>query len=206
MGLYDSYVLPRLTNFFMRGKAFTTERAKLVPLASGKVLEVGMGSGLNIPFYGRNVEKLFGLDTSLQLWKMGHKRVDHAPFAVEFIRSSGEGVPMVAESFDTVVTTWTLCTIPNVMSALKEIKRVLRPQGSFIFIEHGASPDLSVLAWQNRLNRFWRYVGGGCNLNRKIDDLIVAAGFRITQIEKGYITGPKPFVYLYRGVACKGPY
>ena len=203
MKIYDRYILPKLINLAMQNKAATEERARFVPLASGTVLEVGIGSGLNIPFYGRSVEKLYGLDTSLELWKMAHRRADQAFFAVEFIRSSGESIPGEDERFDTVVTTWTLCTIPNAVNALKEIKRVLKPHGHLIFIEHGQSPDSGVLAWQNWLNPLWKRIGGGCNLNRKIDDLIVEAGFCITQIEKAYIRGPKPFVYLYKGVACK---
>lgn len=203
MKIYDRYILPQLINLSMQNKAAMEERARFVPLASGTVLEVGVGSGLNIPFYGRNVAKLYSLDPSLELWKMARRRADQAPFAVEFIRSSGETIPMEHETFDTVVTTWTLCTVPDAVKALKEMKRVLRPEGRLIFVEHGRSPDSGVLAWQNRLNPLWKWIGGGCNLNRKIDDLIVEAGFRITQIEKGYIRGPKPFVYLYKGVACK---
>ena len=201
MKIYQNYILPRLIHLAMQNQAAMEERAKFVPLASGTVLEVGIGSGLNIPFYGRNVEKLYGLDTSLELWKMGYRRTDQAPFSVEFIRSSGECIPFEDEKFDTVVTTWTLCTIPNAENTLKEIRRVLKPQGRLIFIEHGQSPDPSVRAWQDRLNALWTRIGGGCNLNRKIDGLIAGASFRITQIEKAYMRGPKPFVYLYKGCA-----
>lgn len=201
MGLYDRYVLPRLVNFFMRDEALATERARLVPLASGEVLEVGIGSGLNIPFYGRNVEKLFGLDTSLELWKMAHRRAAGASFPVEFVEGSAEKIPAENKTFDTVVTTWTLCTITNPTVALREMKRVLKPGGLLLFIEHGRSPDARVLAWQDRLNPLWNRLGGGCNLNRKIDELIREAGWRITQIETGYIKGPKPFTFLYKGRA-----
>jgi len=201
MNIYARYILPKLINLSMQNKAAMEERARFVPLASGTVLEVGIGSGLNIPFYSREVEKLYALDLSFELWKMARRRVDHAWFPVEFIPSSGESIPMGDNRVDTVVTTWTLCTIPDVVKALKEMKRVLKPEGRLIFIEHGWSVDRGVLAWQNRLNPLWKRIGGGCNLNRKIDDLIVEAGFLIREIEKGYTEGPRPFVYLYRGVA-----
>lgn len=201
MKIYQHYILPKLINLSMQNKAAMAERARFLPLASGTVLEVGIGSGLNIPFYNREVEKLYALDPSLELWKMARRRVDHATFPVKFIASSGEYIPMEDGKFDAVVTTWTLCTIPHAVIALKEMKRVLKPGGRLIFVEHGRSPDRGVLAWQNRLNPFWNRIGGGCNLNRKIDDLIVEAGFRITQIEKAYSRGPKPFAYLYKGLA-----
>jgi len=201
VSIYEKYVLPRLIDLSMRNKAVMLERARFVPLASGKVLEVGIGSGLNFQFYGAKVEKLHGLDPSLELQKMARRRAKTAPFPVEFVESSAESIPMEDHSFDTVVTTWTLCTIPNPVKALKEIKRVLKPDGQLIFVEHGRSPDSRVLAWQNWLNPLWNRIGGGRNLNRKIDDMVVEAGFRITQIERTYSKGPKPFTYLYKGFA-----
>lgn len=201
MGIYEKYVLPRLIDLSMRNKAVMLERARFVPLASGEVLEVGIGSGLNIQFYGAKVEKLCALDPSLELQEMARRRAKTAPFPVEFLEGSAERIPMEDHSFDTVVTTWTLCTIPNPVKALKEIKRVLKPDGQLIFVEHGRSPDSRVLAWQNGLNPLWNRIGGGCNLNRKIDDMIVEAGFRITEIERAYSRGPKPFTFLYKGLA-----
>ena len=201
MGMYKTYVLPRLINLAMQNKAAAAERAKFVPLASGKVLEVGIGSGLNIPFYSRHVETLYGLDPSRELWEMARKRADRTPFPIEHIGLSGENIPMQDKTFDTVVITWTLCSIIDPVQALVEMRRVLKQEGLLIFVEHGRSPDSRVQTWQNRLNPMWRRIGGGCNLNRSIDSLISKAGFRITQIETGYIKGAKPFSFLYKGLA-----
>ena len=201
MNIYEKYVLPKLIHLAMRNRVATAERAKFVPLASGTVLEVGVGSGLNVPFYGPKVRELFALDPSLELWKMARSRVTNAPFPVEFLASSAESIPLGDMTIDTVVTTWTLCTIRNPAEALTEMRRVLKPEGQLIFVEHGRSPDRGVLAWQDRLNPMWKRVAGGCCLNRKIDDLIVAAGFCVTQIERAYSRGPKPLSYLYKGLA-----
>jgi ubiquinone/menaquinone biosynthesis C-methylase UbiE len=201
VSLYAKYVLPRLIDLFMRNKVAMAERRKLVPLASGTVLEVGIGSGINLPFYGRAVGALVAVDPSLEIWRLARRRVSRAPIPVEFLQCSAEQIPLGAHTVDTVVTTWTLCTIPDPVRALGEMKRVLKPEGQVIFVEHGRSPDPPVLAWQNRLNPLWNRIGGGCNLNRKIDDLILEAGLRITRMEKGYTRGPRPFTYLYRGLA-----
>lgn len=201
MGIYAKYVLPKLIHLAMQNKPIMRERAKFVPLAFGTVIEIGIGSGLNIPFYPRTIKKLCGLDPSPELQKMAHRRAAAAPFPVVFIEGSAEDIPMADETFDTVVTTWTLCTIPNPVKALREMKRVLKAGGELMFIEHGRSPDPDVFAWQNRLNPLWNRFAGGCHLNRKIDDLIVEAGFHITQIEAAYGKGPKPFTFLYKGVA-----
>jgi ubiquinone/menaquinone biosynthesis C-methylase UbiE len=201
MNLYDTYILPYLINLAMQNKAAKVERARFVSLASGRVLEIGIGSGLNIPFYPADIEALYGIDPSRELLRMGRKRAAGAAFPVKLMKVSGERLPLQDESFDTVVTTWTLCTIPDPVQALMEVRRVLKPEGRVIFIEHGGSPDAGVLQWQNRLNPVWSRLAGGCNLNRKIDALIRTVGFEITQLETGYASGPKPFTYLYRGVA-----
>jgi len=201
VSLYAKYILPRLINLAMRNKVAMAERRKFVPLASGTVLEVGVGSGINIPLYGRDVETLLAVDPSLEIWRLALRRVSRAPFPVEFLQCSAEQIPLEDTTVDTVVTTWTLCTIPDPLRALREMQRVLKPEGQVIFVEHGRAPDARVLAWQNRLNPLWNRIGGGCNLNRKIDDLILEAGLRITRMETGYVRGPKPLTYLYRGLA-----
>ena len=201
MSLYAKYILPRLINLAMQNKVAMAERRKFVPLASGTVLEVGVGSGINIPLYGRDVETLLAVDPSLEIWRLALRRVSRAPFPVEFLQCSAEQIPLEDTTVDTVVTTWTLCTIHDPVAALSEMKRVLKPEGQVIFVEHGRAPDARVLAWQNRLNPLWNRIGGGCNLNRKIDDLILEAGLRITRMETGYVRGPKPLTYLYRGLA-----
>ncbi len=201
MNFYETYILPRLINLAMQNKAARAERARFVPLASGRVLEIGIGSGLNIPFYSADIDALCGIDPSGTLLKMARKRGAAARFPVELIEVSGERLPMEGETFDTVVTTWTLCTIPDPLKALHEVRRVLKPEGRVIFIEHGRSPDARVLRWQNGLNPLWSRLAGGCNLNRGIDGLIRAVGLEIAQLETGYAPGPKPFTYLYRGLA-----
>jgi SAM-dependent methyltransferase len=169
MSLSARYVLPRLT-----------ERARLVPLASGVVLEVGIGSALNLPFYGRSVEKVYGVDPSRELWGIGQLRVEAPPFPVELLSCSAERIPLDAAVADSAVSTWTLCTIADPGAALREIRRVLKPAGHLLFIEHGQAPDAGVEAWQNRLTPIWKRMAGGCHMNRKIDALITQAGFRVS--------------------------
>jgi ubiquinone/menaquinone biosynthesis C-methylase UbiE len=201
--IYRTYVLPRLIDLAMRSQRLAPERARFVSLASGTVLEVGIGSGLNLPFYTADVNALVGLDPSRELWELGRGRVDRAPFPVEFVQSSGETIPYPDATFDTVVSTWTLCSIPDVAGALREMRRVLKPDGRLIFVEHGRSPDRRVVAWQDRLTPLWKRLGGGCHLNRPIDALIRDAGFRITTLEAGYGEGPRPFAFLFRGLAAR---
>jgi SAM-dependent methyltransferase len=201
MGIYNRYVLPRLINLTMQNKLAAAERTRFVPCASGKVLEVGIGSGLNIPLYSPDLDVLVGLDPSVPLWKLRHQRTAAAPFPITYIRGSGEHIPLEDQRFDTVVTTWTLCTIPNPVAALQEMRRVLKPDGRLIFVEHGLAPDRRVQAWQHRLNPLWHRLAGGCHLDRRIDTLIADAGFHICQLERGYLKGPKPFAFLSKGLA-----
>jgi len=204
MSIYARYVLPRLIDLVMRKESNTAERARLVSVACGRVLEVGFGSGLNLPFYGPAVERLYGLDPSRELWRLAQSRIDVARIPFESVLASAEVIPLPEASVDDVVMTWTACSIPDAGRALREIRRVLRPGGRLLFVEHGHSPDVGVARWQDRLNPVWKRVAGGCNLNRRIDELIVGAGFDITSIEQGYGEGPKPFSYLYKGIAQKG--
>jgi ubiquinone/menaquinone biosynthesis C-methylase UbiE len=200
-GLYGRYVLPRLIDLVMQTGPLEAERRRLVPRARGRVLEVGFGSGLNLPFYGRDVQHLAAVDPSSELWRLARPRLRDASFAVEFAHSSAERLPFEDAAFDTAVMTWTLCSIPQPDRALAEIRRVLRPAGTLLFIEHGRAPDARVQAWQDRLTPAWRAIAGGCHLNRPIGRLVSAAGFGLFEMDEGYGTGLRPFTYLYRGVA-----
>jgi ubiquinone/menaquinone biosynthesis C-methylase UbiE len=201
MGFYDSHILPTLLNCCMSMSVIAEERARLVPRAHGRVLEIGIGSGLNLPFYGPAVESVTGVDPSVELGKMAREHAASVAFPVHFKQVSGESLPLEDASFDCAVITWTLCTIPDPGAALREVRRVLRPDGELFFVEHGKAPDPGVVKWQDRLNRFWPSVAGGCNLNRKMDALIRDAGFRIDELETSYRPGLKPMTYFYLGVA-----
>ena len=200
MSLYGKYLLPKIMNSVMKSPDLTEIRAKLVPEATGNVLEVGIGSGLNLPFYEGNV-KIVGVDPSVELQVYAREVAEHSGVDVDFLSGSGEEIPSEDNYFDSVVITWTLCSIPNPVQALQEIRRVLKPSGKMIFAEHGLSPDVNVAKWQSRINPIWKVIGGGCNLNRKIDELIVQAGFRFDALTEGYIPGPKFATYNFRGIA-----
>lgn len=201
MNVYDKWILPRLTDLVMRNKEATRYRSQLVPEACGTVLEIGVGSGLNLPYYGTAVSRLYGLDPSEELLQMARKKAGAALFPVEFLANTGEEIPLDDCCFDTIVTTWTLCTIPDPVKALKEMRRVLKPGGSLLFAEHGFAPDASVRSWQERLNPLWRRITGGCNLNRKMDELIRNSDFRIVQLDMAYAKGLRPMSYIYSGRA-----
>jgi len=203
MGIYASYVLPRLMDRALQSPVVAAERAKCVPRASGRVLEVGIGSGLNLPFYRPTVETLCGLDPSVDLWRLATARVARTPFPVEFVGASAERLPIADASFDAVVTTFTLCTIPDPPAALGEISRVLKPDGRLLFVEHGRAPDARVCGWQDRLTPLWRRLAGGCHLNRKIDELIVSAGFSIVEMDARYSAFPKLLGYFFSGTATR---
>ena len=202
MGLYDRWVLPKLLDYAMKQKPIAMQRSKVVPQASGRVLEIGMGSGLNLAFYDRGrVAKLWGLEPSEELRSIARERAKEAGMDIEFLGVPGEQIPLDDASVDTVVTTYTLCTIPGVERALGEMHRVLAPGGTMLFSEHGRAPDAGVARWQDRLNRVWGHVSGGCNLNREIPELIRSAGFRVDALDSKYVPGPRPFTYTYWGRA-----
>jgi len=203
MGLYEKYLLPKVINAGCGMKPISYQRAKVVPKAHGRVLEIGVGSGLNIPYYdAAKVEMLYALEPSNEMRVLAAERVKSAPFRVEFIDLPGEAIPLADNSVDTVVTTYTLCTIPDTLKALQGMMRVLRPDGQLLFCEHGIAPDASVAAWQNRLNRFWKPIGGGCNLNRAIPALIEAAGFKMDELQTMYLPGtPRIMGFNYWGMA-----
>jgi ubiquinone/menaquinone biosynthesis C-methylase UbiE len=202
MKLYEKYLLPRVVHLTCGSKPMMKQRAKLVPLAEGRVLEIGIGSGLNLPFYtpGR-VKHLWGLDPSQEMWTLARETPGTLDFDVEFLEAPAEEIPLDDGSADTVLVTYTLCTIPDVITALKEVRRVLRSDGSLLFCEHGLAPDEGVRRWQNRLNPIWKRIGGGCNLNRPIPQLIAQAGFSIRGMDTMYIPGWKPASFNYWGAA-----
>ena len=201
MSFYARWIFPWLLDLGMRNKEARRFRERVIPQATGRVLEIGIGSGLNLPFYSAGVEQLFALEPSPELRRMAGRRTKGTRFTVEFLDRSAEEIPLERGSVDTVVTTWTLCTIPDAVRALQEMKRVLKPSGALLFVEHGLAPDPGVRAWQHRLNPLWNRIGGGCNLNRKIDDLVAQAGFRVVDLQTEYAKGPKPMSFIYCGRA-----
>ena len=186
----------------MRNRECARLRADWIPRAEGEVLEVGVGSGLNLSFYSSEVQRVYGVDPSIKLQGMARKRAAAGSVPVEFLsQSADQPLPLNPASIDTVVVTWTLCSIPNAPEALKQMKRVLKAGGHLIFLEHGRAPDARVAVWQDRLTPVWRRVAGGCHLNRKVDELITAAGFQIVELRMGYLAGPRPMTYTYQGLA-----
>ncbi len=183
-------------------KPIQKQRQKIVPLAEGRVLEIGFGSGLNVPFYDPGkVIKIWALEPSEGMRAKAKPQVDASSLDIEFIDLPGEQIPLEADSADTVLVTYSLCTIPDALLALEGIRRVLKPGGRLLFCEHGKAPDEKVLRWQNRLNPAWQKIAGGCHLNRDIPALLAAAGFRIVSDERMYIPGLKILCYNYWGVA-----
>ncbi|SEE38023.1 Methyltransferase domain-containing protein [Rhizobiales bacterium GAS188] len=201
MGFYSDIILPRLCHLSMRNRRFLPYRQRVIGAAEGRVLEIGIGSGLNLPFYGAPVREVLGLEPSPQLIAMARRRAEASAVPVTLVEGSAEAIPLDAKSIDTVVTTWTLCTIPQAANALAEMRRVLKPSGKLLFIEHGLAPDLGVRNWQNRLTPAWKFISGGCHLNRPIQTMIESAGFRCDRLETGYMPGPKPMAFIYEGSA-----
>jgi len=202
MGLYSRYILPRVVHFTCGLKPNMRQREKVVPRARGRVLEIGIGSGLTLPYYdSAKVSRVWGLDPSPEMTLMARRIAGSLPFEVEFIGLPGDEIPLEDNSVDTVVVTYTLCTIADTTPALRQISRVLRPGGELIFCEHGAAPDASVRRWQDRLNPIWKRLGGGCNLNRPIPTLIEAGGFQIKSLDTMYIPGWRPASFNYWGTA-----
>lgn len=206
MGFYDKYILPHFLNCACGSKPIVYQREKVVPLAEGLVLEVGIGSGLNIPFYDSSkVDKILGLDPSEELNRMALKVAAEKGIPVEFILGGAEAIPLPDNHVDSVLVTYTMCTIPQVAAANKEILRVLKPQGKMIFCEHGLAPDANVSKWQNRIDPYWGKIAGGCHLNRNIPALITEAGFEIESMEQIYLPSTPRFAgYNYWGTAVAG--
>jgi len=201
MGFYSDFILPRLCDLAMRNKEFVPIRERVIGAAEGKVLEIGVGSGMNLPFYRPPVREVLALEPAPRLVSMARSAPRATGMPVNFLEASAEAIPLDQHSVDTIVTTWTLCSIPQAAIALAEMRRVLRPGGKLLFAEHGLAPDAGVGWWQDRLTPVWRRIGGGCHLNRPIRSMIEGAGFRIDRIETGYIPGPKPMTFMYEGSA-----
>ena len=203
MSLYEKYVLPKFLNCACGSKPVSYQRKKVVPLAEGKVLEIGIGSGLNLPFYDKaKIDEIWGLDPSEELSEMAKQVADEESMEVKFISSGAEDIPLPDNYFDCVLVTYTMCTIPEVQRANQEIRRVLKEDGKMIFCEHGEAPDQNIRKWQNRINPFWRKLAGGCNINRKIPSLIQDSGFDIIEMEEMYLPNtPKIAGYNYWGYA-----
>jgi ubiquinone/menaquinone biosynthesis C-methylase UbiE len=201
MGFYADRVVPVLIDLSMRNKLLRPYRRRVIGAAEGRVLEIGIGSGLNLPSYGANATSLIGLDPSPRLLAKTREAAERIGPRVTLIEGSAEAIQLDAASVDTVVTTWTLCSIPNAPVALSEMRRVLTPAGRLLFVEHGRSPDVRVRWWQDRLTPIWKRIGGGCHLNRPMADLIQGAGFRLDRLDTGYMRGPKPMTFMYEGSA-----
>ena len=203
MGFYDKHILPRFINCACSTKPMMKQREKVVPLASGTVLEIGIGTGLNLPFYdATRVDRVIGLDPSEESWVLAGERALGLDFEVEFIGLPGEQIPLEDNSVDTVLVTYSLCTIPDPVAALEGMARVLKPDGELIFCEHGEAPDESVQRWQQRINPLWSKIAGGCNLNRDIPGLLREGGFAIDKLAQQYLPGtPKIAGYNFWGGA-----
>lgn len=203
MGLYEKYFLPRFINCACGTKPIMKQREKVIPRAIGTVLEIGIGTGLNLPLYDSSrVNKVIGLDPSEESWRLAGQRAAHLEFPVEFIGLPGEEIPLDNASVDTVMVTFALCTIPDPIAALQGMRRVLKPGGELIFCEHGLAPDASVRRWQDRINPLWRKMAGGCNLNRNIPSLLEDGGFAVADMETGYLpSSPKFASFNYWGSA-----
>ena len=202
MSLYERYLLPHLIDFACGMGAVMKTRAQIVPQAEGRVLEIGIGSGLNLSFYDpAKVSVIVGVDPSAAMQKLAQQRAAEISIPVEMIALELGQIQAADASFDSIVCTFTLCTIPDAVAALKEMRRVLKPGGRLLFCEHGLAPDAPVVRWQKRLTPYWKSLAGGCHLNRDIPALIGAGGFTITQLQSGYLKGPRPMTFVYRGWA-----
>ena len=199
---YTKYILPTLTEFLCACKPIMKQREKVVPLAFGRVLEIGAGSGLNFKYYSPiKVKHIFALDPSKELLRIAQKNITTNQPNTEFIQGFAEAIPLQNHTIDTVLITYSMCTIKDLITSLEEMKRVLKPSGQLIFCEHGMAPEVSVRRWQNLLNPIWRRLGGGCNLNRDIPKILESSGFLIEKLETMYLPGFKPACFNYWGVA-----
>src|SRR5215831_6816253 len=201
MGIYARYILPRLTHLSMGQAQLQPYRSRVIGGAIGRVLEIGFGSGRNLPYYPATVDEVVGVDVSAEMLALAAPAVAGSSRKVTLFTHTAERLPFDDQTFDTVVTTWSLCSIPDPVAALREARRVLKPGGQLRFVEHGLAADPGVAKWQNRLTPLWSRCAGGCHLNRKIDDLIWSARLTLTEVSTGYASGPRPMTYMYEGSA-----
>ena len=203
MGFYESQVLPRIINLSLRGRELGRLRARVTAGLTGEVLEIGFGTGLNVPYYPPGLARVRAVDPATVGRRMAAKRVAASPVPIAYIGLDAETLPLDDGSVDGVLSTWTLCTIPDVRGALAEIRRVLRPGGALHFIEHGRSPDAKVARRQDQFDPLQGRLFGGCHLNRPIDDLVAGAGFELTELKTYYVTGPRAVGYTFEGAATR---
>jgi ubiquinone/menaquinone biosynthesis C-methylase UbiE len=204
MSWYDRHVLPRLLDLAMRHREVTRYRLQLIPRARGAVLEIGIGSGLNLPFYTADVQTLDGIDPSPELLAIAQQRTGATRSPVELHAGNAEALPFEPQSFDTIVTTFTLCSVAEPRAAVLQMRRVLKPGGRLLFAEHGLAQDSRVAAWQRRLNPVWKKFAGGCNLDRNIAELLQQGGFEISDLRREYANGPRVMSFVYSGEARAG--
>ena len=200
MSFYSERILPHLIQMSMKQEHLEPYRRRVTAAAHGDVLEIGVGSGLNLSLYQPGTH-IVGLDPSARLLAMAREATADRAQTIDLIEGSAESIPFPDHEFDTVITTWTMCSIPDLPKALAEVRRVLKDDGRLVFAEHGRAPDPKVVCWQNALTPVWKRIGGGCHLNRPIDQLIAAAGFRVDGLKTGYMKGPKPMTFMYEGEA-----
>ena len=200
MGFYYDHFVPQLVNVAMRNRLLKAYRERIVGLAEGRVLEIGIGTGMNLLSRRSAATEVLGLEPHPKLLEMASpkSRQDRA----SLIEGSAESIPLDRASIDTNLVTWTLCSIPDLSTALSEMHRVLKPGGQLLLVEHGLAPDEKVRTWQHRLTPLWKGLAGGCHLDRPIADVVASAGFRMKHLQTGYMEGPKPMTFMYEGVAA----
>ena len=201
MGFYGDRIVPHLVNWAMRSRQLQPYRERVISAAKGRVLEVGIRSGLNLALYPPQVCEIVGLEPAHRLIGMARQAVERARLNVPLIEAAAESIPLQHNSVDTVVTTWTLCTVSDPVGALLEMRRVLKPGGQLLFVEHGLAPEEKIRRWQNRLDPVWKRIAGGCHLDRPIRELIEKSGFQIAQLDMGYAQGPRMMTFFYQGRA-----
>ena len=204
MRFYHHYIFPYLLDLAMASPALRKPRERTLAPACGRILEIGFGTGRNLPHYPSSVERIEAIDPDLDMDRLSLPRIRHARIAVDFHHLDAEHLPFEEGSFDTVVSTMTLCSIPDVAHALREVRRVLKPGGQFLFLEHGRAPDAGVARWQERVNRYWMPLAGGCHVNRPIRRLVEDSGLEPEQVQTYYMKKTPQFVgYMTEGVARK---